>query len=195
MNKAYLLIIVRAQGTVIGVVSVGRHQCIFRRGWIAGLDYNWGVSKNISREAELNEIAWLQLLQRCRDTERAWVLRLSGLKIEEVLHAGPRRSFVIGVYVVPAKGGRKIHNTGARIETLGGKIGAIAANFLVIIIGRIAAKSPLMGIGHGSGAVIGNNSRWCHSSQSFPGAMTFYAHPMSVAPPYSMTKSSDLKLL
>ena len=61
---------------------------------------------------------------------------------------------MVGVDIVPAIGRCQIHDAGTGIETLRGKVGTISPQVFVIIIGRVTAVCPSVGISECSLPVI-----------------------------------------
>ena len=103
---------------------------------------------------QLNEIARFHLADIGVKAERSHAL-IAREKIVKIRNAGPGRRTVVGIAVIPAVDRGKVHNAAAGVKTLAGKIGAVAADLLKIVIGRIAEVGPFVGVGHGGIAVIG----------------------------------------
>ncbi|MPN07677.1 hypothetical protein SDC9_154948 [bioreactor metagenome] len=111
-------------------------------------------------KVQLDKVARLQFLQREHlHAEGAGPLALAGDVIIEILHPRPGWGLVVGVDVIPSKGGGKVHHPGARVETLGSKVGAVAPQKLVVVISGISAQSPLMRVGNGKLAIVRNDQQ------------------------------------
>ena len=88
----------------------------------------------------------------------------AGEVVVEIGNARPRGRFSVGVDIVPAERGRKVHDVRAGIEALAGEVGAVAAEGFVVVIARIAPKRPAVGIAHRRVCVVGKQG---HGITSF----------------------------
>ena len=92
-------------------------------------------------------------------------------EIVEVFHAGPGGGTVIGGTVVPAHNRGVVHGFCPGINALGSEIGAVTTNVFEIIIGRISAHRPSVGVSNGSSSIIRD---YTHGSTSY-GFILYYA--------------------
>ena len=77
-----------------------------------------------------------------------------GHKIPKKLNPGPSWGPVGSVDVIPAEFRGKVHDTGSRIQALGGKIGTVSTNLAEIIESWISGVGPFVGICPRRSAVI-----------------------------------------
>ena len=166
MQEADLLKIIGAQRPPVGVIGVGGNQGVLQSGWTPDLHHHRSMSKYILIEAELDKVTRLQLTQRGRNPKGSRARRLTGDKVKKILHTGPGRGLVVGIPVKPAVDWVEVHHARSGVQALGGKIGTVAADLLVVIEIRISSVGPLMGIGHSGTAVIGYPFQ--HSALPFP---------------------------
>lgn len=162
VNESVRQHLVTAQRPVVRVIGMSGDQRILQRGPTAHGHDDGRVAPNALPELELDEIPRLQFGQ-VKDLHpyRTWPgRRQSGQKVIKIRHSRPRGGFLVGVDVVPAKGGRVVHHAYPRVEALGGEIGAVAAQVFIVVVGRIPTIGPPVGVGHRSGPVIRDGWRW-----------------------------------
>ena len=99
--------------------------------------------KRAAAEPQLDHIPQERAAQILRDLRHGAERSLRpGEEVMQILHARPSRRFFVGVDVVPAVERRVIHHTAAGVDALGGKVGAVPADLLVIVKLRVPPVSP-----------------------------------------------------
>ena len=104
-------------------------------------------------EGELYQIAQLQMVQIGEQGRHSPALFPHQIAVER-LNGRPGGRFVVGIPVVPSKGFGEIHRRTAGLKDLRDKIGAVAAQGLVIKIGRVSVQCSSEGISDCFGALI-----------------------------------------
>ena len=127
MDKSNLLDVVGAEGAEVGVLAVGGHRDVLQRGRGTYLHHNRSVPKLIPGKAELDKIPGQKVLYRGGHPYRPLVLFSSCEKIIEVRNSRPGGSLVVGANVIPPQIRGVIHDPCPSVETLGGKVGAVAS--------------------------------------------------------------------
>lgn len=93
------------------------------------------------RRAELNDIAYFKLGKGPLLGKRSDAL-IADEKIVEVFNARPGRSAVIQRAVKPTESGGKIHDARARVDTLRGEVGTVAAEVVEVVECGVSRKRP-----------------------------------------------------
>ena len=139
---------------------MGRNQHIRRtQGWTAQKAYHYrGVIPVFAVKGQLDHVPKLQLADGGVQGNRARALRLPGHEAVEVLYSRPGGRFVVGVDVVPAEVLLVVHHAASGVDALGGKVGAVSPNVLVVVKRRVPAIGPAAGVPHCRGAVIGKQA-------------------------------------
>ena len=118
----------------------------------------WGIShghddRRMSKKSlyEIGAVRNLQALnsRALSPVQRAGTVPVPCDKIIKIRNPSPRGRLPIGIDIIPAQVGGKIHNACARIQTLRGEVGTVPPSLFIIVIGRVAAKGPFMGIAQG----------------------------------------------
>lgn len=159
MQKANLLKCISIQGPPIRIVGVGGNQGVGQGGRISDRYDDRSVPKNLLLKTQLYKISWFQLVQRSLYPEGAKAWFRPDNELTEILHPRPSGGFFVGINVVPTKCGGKIHHTCTCIEALGGKVGAVSPDFLVVVICWIAAIGPFVSVGHSGLSVIWDDDK------------------------------------
>ena len=152
--KSYVTILIGGQWPIVGIITVGCDQHIFRRCRNPHRHNNRTMLKFGTFKGKLNDISGPKILQRTLLPDRAHRRCSSCQKIIQIRHACPCRCFLIRINVVPAKCGSEVHDSTPGVNTLRSKIGTVSTQILIIVISRISAVCPLVGICNGSFPVI-----------------------------------------
>ena len=118
MQKPYLLKVISTQRAEIRVIGVGGDERILQRGRIPHSHDDGGVAEHLFIEPELYKISRLHLLQGGIDTKGTGRLPYPGNEVVEILHPGPRGRLLVGIDIIPAENGLKIHHTRPGVEAL-----------------------------------------------------------------------------
>lgn len=147
MKKTYLQKIVAGEGLVIRRIGVGGDKNFIEISWSSHRDDDRAVMKIFLVNYQLTDIPGHDLSWGDFPGEGAGLL-VTGEELIEIDDAGPGRSAVVDIQVVPAGGFSIIHYAAARIDTLGGKVGTVSANIGKIIVSGVESIGPLVGIGY-----------------------------------------------
>ena len=147
MKKTYLQKIVAGEVLVIRRIGVGGDKNFIEISWSSHRDDDRAVMKIFLVNYQLTDIPWHDLSWGDFPGEGAGLL-VAGEELIEIDDAGPGRSAVVDIQVIPAEGFGKIHYAAARIDTLGGKVGTVSANIGKIIVSGVESIGPLVGIGY-----------------------------------------------
>lgn len=149
---------IREEGAAVRVVTVRRDQ----RPSPGKSDDDGGVIEIARLSAQLNEIADFQFFETGFLRKGAGAV-VSDEKAIKIFDARPGRGAVVCVDVKPARHGREVHDFCARVQALGGEIGAVAADPAEIVISGIPAERPFPGIFRGGFSVIRENFNFFHT--------------------------------
>ena len=124
----------------------------------AGKTHHDGGVVKIARGApELHNIADFQPIEWYFLGKRACAAVVAYEKVVEVFHARPRGRSVVDGAIKPTEGGGKVHDARARIDALRGKVGAVAADGVKIVIVGVSSVCPAPGVLHRGNSVIGKS--------------------------------------
>ena len=160
VEKADVPVVVGAQRPVVRVVAVGGDEHV---GGLKGrlaeqVHHNRRVVPVFPVKGELHHVAGQQLFDRCRLGHGPHALRRPRHKVVKIRHPRPGGGLVVGANVVPPQVLGVVHHPAARVDALGGKIGAVPADVLVVIKCRISAVSPPPGVLHRRRPVVREQS-------------------------------------
>ena len=147
MKKPHLLKIVAGERLVIRRIGVSGYKNFIEISWPSHRDDDRAVMKIFLVNYQLTDIPGHDLSWGDFPGEGAGLL-VTGEELIEIDDAGPGRSAVVDIQVVPAGGFSIIHYAAARIDTLGGKVGTVSANIGKIIVSGVESIGPLVGIGY-----------------------------------------------
>ena len=159
IKESYLSVWIGGQRPQMDVLAVGGQKNLARIASLSGLLHHQTVGKGPIAKTQLDKVPWQQFLRRDRSGQGARSLPCPGEESEQVLHPGPGGGPVPDRAVVPAEGGGEVHHPRPGIQTLGGKVGAVAPQGVKVIVGGISAMGPAAGIADRRLAVIGQKFR------------------------------------
>ena len=153
MHKPKFMHRIGRQRTIVGIGGMGGH-IDGMEGWpTLDADDDGGVVEVGTGGCQLDKIPRLHLRNVGIDAVGAGA-RIAQEEVVKVLHTGPGRGAILQAAVVPAEDRGIVHDAAAGVQALAGEVGAVAAQLLKIIIGRISVVGPSVGVGDGCRAII-----------------------------------------
>ena len=154
VKKPDLPVFISGKWSVIRIKTVGRYPNILRYDRKSHRHNDRRMLECLSLERQLNQIPRPQVFHCTRFPYRPDGYAPPRQEIIQIRYSRPGWGFLIRIDIVPAKRRRKIHDPTSRKNALGCKVGTITAQILIIIIRRISAICPLMGISDNRSPVI-----------------------------------------
>jgi hypothetical protein len=121
----------------------------------AGFNDYKRMAEAVATKVQLDEVARLGKLEG----QLAAVGALTAVihkELIEIFNARPGRAAGLKRVIIPTGVKGVVHDGGAGVKTLGGEVGAIAAEGGKIVVEGVSGKRPFVRVGYCSGAVIGH---------------------------------------
>lgn len=151
-------------------------------------DYDGRVIKIVRHSAELNDVAYFELVEIDLFSERPDSL-VSHEKLIEILYSRPCGSSVVQRTVIPPEHGRSVHLRCACKDTLRREVCTIAAQSVKIVVFRIARICPFSRVSDRRFAVIGQNLK--RHNPSYEIGRKKCARGLKISPIYDKVKKED----